>query len=149
MRPRSGGRWHGSHIQQIIGYLLIPSTTFRKFFVFLGEGANGKSTLIEVVVVMLGTQNVSHQSLHDLASGRFTKAELFGKLANSNADIESRDVKNSGVLKQLVAGDSIQFERKYRDPFSGPSTARLLFSAKQDASDPGYQQSSDGPAHLD
>ena len=118
-------------IKQIMGYLLIPSTAFRKFFVFLGEGANGKSTLIEVIVVILGPQNVSHQSLHDLASGRFAKAELFGKLANTNADIESRDVKNSGVLKQLVAGDSMQYEKKYRDPFGGPATARLLFSANK------------------
>lgn len=118
-------------IKQIIGYLLIPSTAFRKFFVFLGEGANGKSTLIEVIVAMLGHGNVSHQSLHDLASGRFAKAELFGKLVNTCADIESRDVKNSGVLKQLVAGDSMQYERKYRDPFHGPATARLVFSANR------------------
>ena len=118
-------------IKQIIGYLLIPSTAFRKFFVFLGEGANGKSTLIEVIVGILGPQNISHQSLHDLAQGRFSKAELFGKLANTCADIESRDVKNSGVLKQLVSGDSMQYERKYRDPFHGPATARLLFSANK------------------
>ena len=118
-------------IKQIIGYLLIPSTVFRKFFVFLGEGANGKSTLIEVIVAILGPDNVSHQSLHDLASSRFAKAELFGKLANTNADIESRDVKNSGVLKQLVGRDSLQYEKKFRDPFGGPATARLMFSANK------------------
>ncbi len=32
-------------VKQLLGFLLIPSTDFRKFFVFLGEGANGKSTL--------------------------------------------------------------------------------------------------------
>ncbi len=118
-------------IKQIMGYLLVPSTAFRKFFVFLGDGANGKSTLIEVIVFMLGNQNVSHQSLHELAQGRFSKAELFGKLANTCADLESKDVKSSGLLKQIVAGDSMQYERKFKDPFSGPATARLLFSANK------------------
>ena len=116
-------------IKQIMGYLLIPSTAFRKFFVFLGEGANGKSTLIEVIVEMLGRENVSHQSLHALAQRDFSKAELFGKLANTCADLESKDVKDSGLLKQIVAGDSMQYEKKFLDPFSGPATARLLFSA--------------------
>jgi len=115
-------------IGQIMGYLLIPSTAFRKFFVFLGEGANGKSTLIEVIVSMLGRQNVSHQSLHAIAQERFSKAELFGKLVNTYADLEGRDVKNSGLLKQVVSGDSMQYEKKFKDPFPGPATARLLFS---------------------
>jgi len=118
-------------IKQIIGYLLIPVTTMRKFFVFLGEGANGKSTLIEVIVAMLGSQNVSHQTLHALAQGRFSNAELFGKLANTCADLEGKDVKSSGLLKQIVAGDSMQYEKKFKDPFSGPATARLLFSANK------------------
>ena len=118
-------------IKQIMGYLLVPVTSMRKFFVFLGEGANGKSTLIEVIVVMLGSQNVSHQSLHALAQGRFSKAELFGKLANTCADLEGKDVKSSGLLKQIVSGDSMQYEKKFKDPFSGPATARLLFSANK------------------
>jgi len=118
-------------IKQIMGYLLIPSTAFRKFFVLLGEGANGKSTLIEVIVEMLGRENVSHQSLHSLAQRDFSKAELFGKLANTCADLESKDVKDSGLLKQIVAGDSMQYEKKFLDPFSGPATARLLFSANK------------------
>ena len=118
-------------IKQMMGYLMIPSTAFRKFFVLLGEGANGKSTLIEVIVEMLGRENVSHQSLHDLAQRNFSKAELFGKLANTCADLESKDVKDSGLLKQIVAGDSMQYEKKFLDPFSGPATARLLFSANK------------------
>ena len=118
-------------IRQLMGYLLIPSTAFRKFFVFVGEGANGKSTLIVVIVIMLGRQNVSHQSLHAIAQDRFSRAELFGKLANPYADLESQDVRNTGILKQIVAGDPLQYEKKFKDPFSGPATARLLFSANE------------------
>lgn len=123
----------GAHtlIKQMMGYLLIPSTSFRKFFVLLGEGANGKSTFIEVVVEMVGRENVSHQSLHALTKGTFSMAAMYGKLVNTCADLEDQDVKNSGLLKQIVSGDSMQYEKKFLDPFSGPATARLLFSANR------------------
>jgi len=115
-------------LRQIMGYLLIPSTKYRKFFIFVGEGANGKSTLIEAVIEMLGRENVSNQSLHQLAQSRFSAAEVYGKLANTYADLENEDIKSAGLLKQIVSGDSLQFEKKFKDPFSGPVTARLLFS---------------------
>ena len=116
-------------IKQMLGYLLIPSTKFRKFFVFLGNGANGKSTLIKVIETMLGHDNVSHQSLHYLADNSFAAFSLFGKLANTYADLDDEDVKKAGLIKQIVAGDTIMYEQKFKDSFSGPVTARLLFSA--------------------
>jgi putative DNA primase/helicase len=118
-------------VMQILGYLLIPSTAFRKCFVFLGEGANGKSTLIQVIEAMLGHHNVSHHSLQDLANNRFATFDLFGKLANTYADLDSCDVKSAGKLKQIVSGDSMFYEQKHQTPFSGPVTARLVFSANK------------------
>jgi len=118
-------------VKQLLGFLLIPSTDFRKFFVFLGEGANGKSTLLKVIEAMLGAENVSHQSLHALGDNRFASFELFGKLANIYADLEDYDVRKTGFLKQITAGDTISYERKFKDPFSAPVTARLVFSANR------------------
>lgn len=122
-------RDHHLLVKQMLGYLLIPSTKYRKFFVLLGTGANGKSTLIRVIEEMLGRNNVSHQSLHQLAENRFAFAELYGKLANTYADLDPTDVRNAGLLKQIVSGDSLQYERKFKDPFNAPVTARLIFSA--------------------
>jgi len=118
-------------VKQMLGYLLIPSTAFRKCFVFLGEGANGKSTLIQVTEAMLGHHNVSHHSLQDLANNRFATFDLFGKLANTYADLDDCDVKSAGKLKQIVSGDSMFYEQKHQTPFSGPVTARLVFSANK------------------
>ena len=118
-------------VKQILGYLLIPSTAARKCFVFLGEGANGKSTLIQAIEAMLGHHNVSHHSLQDLANNRFATFDLFGKLANTYADLDSCDVKSAGKLKQIVSGDSMFYEQKHQTPFSGPVTARLVFSANK------------------
>lgn len=116
-------------IGEIKGLLLIPSTRFRKFFVYVGTGMNGKSIEIEVTISMLGPRNVSNQSLHALSSNRFSLSALHGKLTNTHADLDSLDVSQTGLLKQIVAGDTVSYEKKHRDPFSGPVSARLLFSA--------------------
>ncbi len=118
-------------VRQLLGYLLIPSAEFRKFFVFLGNGANGKSTLIKVIEALLGRKNVTQQSLHSLGQNRFAAFDLFGKLANTYADLEDHDVTKIGLLKQIVAGDTILYERKFKDPFSAAVTARLVFSANR------------------
>ncbi len=118
-------------VRQLLGYLLIPSAEFRKFFVFLGGGANGKSTLIKVIEALLGRKNVTQQSLHSLGQNRFAAFDLFGKLANTYADLEDHDVTKIGLLKQIVAGDTILYEKKFKDPFSAAVTARLVFSANR------------------
>lgn len=122
---------HHNFIKQLLGHLLIPSAEFRKFEVFLGSGANGKSTLLQMIEAMLGRANVSNQSLHLLAQNRFAAFELFGKLANTYADLDDAEVSRTGLLKQITGGDTISYERKFRSPFSAPVTARLVFSANK------------------
>ena len=78
---------------------------------------------------MLGAANCDHQSLHHLAANRFAVAALFGKLANTCADLDKGDVSRSGLLKQIVAGDTLSYEKKFKDSFSAPVTARLVYSA--------------------
>ncbi len=111
-------------VDELLGYLLIPSTRFRKLFIFLGAGTNGKSVLVLAMEAILGARNVSHQSLHHLAHRHFSVAQLFGKLLNCHSDLDTGDVYVSGLLKQLASGDSLDVEKKFKDPFSTPVTAR-------------------------
>jgi putative DNA primase/helicase len=42
---------------------------------------------------------------------RFATAELYGKLANIDADISKEALKNAGILKKLTGGDLIAAEK--------------------------------------
>jgi putative DNA primase/helicase len=94
----------------------------------LGGGGNGKGTLLDTIIALLGKENVSAVSLQDLAENRFRVAELHGKLANIFADLDNRALNSSSTFKTLVTGDLITAERKFGQPFSFRSHARLIFS---------------------
>ncbi|WP_243187203.1 phage/plasmid primase, P4 family [Faecalispora jeddahensis] len=97
-------------------------------FILTGEGANGKSTLLDALKYLLGDENIASLDLKELGD-RFKTAELFGKLANIGDDIGSDYVANVATFRKLVTGQRVSAERKGQDPFEFDSYAKLLFSA--------------------
>jgi len=115
--------------EEIMGYCLIPDTRFERAVMMVGVGGNGKSVFLDTLIALLGAENISTVALQDLEENRFRVAELFGKLANIFADLDDRALNSSSVFKTLVTGDRITAERKFAQPFSFRSYARLVFSA--------------------
>lgn len=116
---------------ELIGYCLLTENPFRKSVLFLGRGANGKSTLLRLIVALLGRQNCAYVPLQVLAENRFAPAQLYGKLANVCGDLDSRAVKRSDLFKQVTGGDTIMAEHKNKDPFHFTSFATPIFSANE------------------
>lgn len=115
-------------IEEMIGYAMFRRATLGKAFVLIGEKDNGKSTLLDMIINLLGKRNVSALDLREL-SERFKTAELVGKLANIGDDISGEYVQDTGVFKKIVTGNPINTERKGKDPFDFTNYATLIFSA--------------------
>jgi putative DNA primase/helicase len=118
-------------VLRMIAYCLLRSSKYEKAFMLVGEGANGKSTLINVIKALLGSENCSSVSLQEIASNRFAAAELQGKMVNLHPDLKADKVKDGGYFKALVSGDRIKVERKYSQPFNLENTAKTIFSANE------------------
>jgi len=118
-------------IQEMFGYCLYRDYPIQKAFLFVGSGRNGKSTLLNVLIALLGRQNVSSVSLHDLENNRFASYQLYGKLANIFPELPSRHLSSTTKFKALTGGDDIYFEQKGRDGFTSKNTAKLIFSTNQ------------------
>ena len=118
-------------IHELAGYLIAPDNSLQAAFMFLGEGANGKSTLLSLLTHLLGVGNVATVALHRLDEDRFAVAELEGKLANVFADLDARALQASSMFKAITGGDAISGERKYAPAFSFRPYARLLYSANE------------------
>lgn len=115
-------------LEEMLGYILIGDCRFQKSFVLLGEGANGKSVFLDMIVNWLGSENCSSLALEDL-SDRFRPSQLVGKLVNIGDDSGADLLKNTAIFKKLVTGDPITLEFKHAQPFSYNNTAKMIFSA--------------------
>ena len=115
-------------LEEMVGYLLFRRNELRKCFILTGDGQNGKSTFIDMLKHFLGPENYSSLALEELGH-RFKTAEIFGKLANLGDDISSQYIDNNAVFKKLVTGETVNVERKGKDPFEFSSYAKMVFAA--------------------
>lgn len=116
-------------IQEFFGYCLYKAMPFHKALMLVGDGANGKSTLLELLKKLLGADNVNNATLQGLCYSRFATANLYGRLANICADIPNDALKRTGTFKMLVGGDTINAQQKFKTPFNFKNHAKLIFSA--------------------
>ena len=117
-----------SLLEECIGYCFYRENVFHKAFILIGEKSNGKSTFIKVLNRILGDDNVSAIDLKNLGD-RFSKATMFGKLANIGDDISDDFIPDASMFKKIASGDRIQVEKKGKDPFEFNPCVKLIFSA--------------------
>jgi len=117
-------------LQEFTGYCLIPDTSFHKAVILHGSGSNGKSTFLKVLVALFGENNLSSIPLHRL-SERFETANIQDKLINICPDIDPTYLKETGIIKTMIAGEKLRGEYKYGASFDFKPVVRLIFSANE------------------
>ncbi|MCJ7635690.1 phage/plasmid primase, P4 family [Candidatus Bathyarchaeota archaeon] len=118
-------------VQELIGYCLYKAMPFHKAVLLIGEGRNGKSTFLNLLVAFLGIENTAHVTLQDLCVNRFAVAELLGKLANIRADLTKTTLASVGRFKELTGNDRIMAEFKHENPFTFQATAKQIYSCNE------------------
>lgn len=114
---------------EIIGYCLYRKCSFKKIFIILGDGNNGKSPYMKLIMKTIGENNATSLSMQDITeNGRFKLAELYGKLVNIADDETETDIVNSGLIKRLSAGGKVNVEKKGKDPFEFYNYAKFVIS---------------------
>ncbi len=115
---------------KLMGYCLWRKFPREHIFIFLGEGRNGKGTLLNVIRLMLGEENCSSVAMHEI-SEKFMAAELFGKMANIAGDIGSDEIENDSLMKMITGKDFITAQRKHQHPFQFRSFAKPIFAGNK------------------
>ena len=119
-------------ILQMIGYSMTSSVEMQKAFVLYGKTAgNGKSTLLEIIERLIGSENVSHVTLQDFVSNRFSVSEIKGKLVNMVSEMTKEFLKDSSVFKQIVTGHTTTVEEKFKDRHTIKPYAKHIFTANE------------------
>lgn len=130
-------------IYEAFGYCMLQYVPIPAFFEFQGASNTGKSTTFEVLFELLGTGNYSTTTIHDVDNPerQFARGQLYGVLANIDADSSEKPIAGGGLIKKIAAGDPIAIEKKFVDERTERVFATLLYSANYNVKN---QDKSDG-----
>jgi putative DNA primase/helicase len=119
-------------LQKAIGYSLTGSTREQVFFTLFGAGANGKSTLIAVIHLLLGDYGLSTPTETLLVkSGNGIPsdvARLKGARFVSAVESEHGRKLAEALVKQLTGGDKITARHLYGEWFDFDPTFKLFLA---------------------
>jgi putative DNA primase/helicase len=95
-------------------YLLYPQNKIKKMFLFLGDGANGKSLLIDVYKLFFSKNNITALSLEALSDeNNFGRECLVNSRINVATEAKGREI-DSEELKKIISGEEINIARKFK-----------------------------------
>src|SRR5439155_5335286 len=80
---------------------------------------------------LVGPDNMSSKTLHQLGEDKFAAAGLYGKLLNVVGDLDARSVERSDMFKMLTGRDMVDAQHKYRAAFQYIFFGLLAFSANE------------------
>lgn len=92
---------------------LAPHWSAVKYVLLIGEGRNGKSVLLKMMIALLGEHNISHVTRQDMSASKSTCLDLSGRLLNVVFDGPASYLKDSGPEKSLIAGETTPIRRLY------------------------------------
>ena len=113
---------------EAIGYSLLSSTEYEKFFLLIGPGANGKSVLMETLASLVGHHHVAAVQPSQF-DNRFQRAHLHCKLVNLVTEIAEGHTIKDAELKALVSGELTTAEHKHKTPFEFQPYATCWFGS--------------------
>lgn len=106
-----------SVIEEAIGFCFYRKNELSQTtFIFVGDKANGKSTLLAMIKRLLGYENYAALDMEELDE-RFSTIQLANKLANIGDDLSNNFLQGKTVstFKKVASGNTLKGEFKGKD----------------------------------
>lgn len=119
-------------LAEYLGYIFIKNSVLKleKVLLLHGTGANGKSVLFEILMALIGSQNVTNYSLSRLTDDQGnSRAQLVNKLLNYSSEINGK--LESSIFKQLVSGEPVEAKLLYKNTQIISDYARFMFNCNE------------------
>jgi putative DNA primase/helicase len=123
------------YIQRCFGYILTGETGEEVMFILYGGGANGKSTLREILFALLGDYAVAADAIlltEVRKQGGATPdvVRLHGRRLVTINETSDGDVMNEGRVKYITGTDKIAGRRLYEDLFDFTPTHKTVITTQ-------------------
>ena len=116
-------------IEEILGHILLVDKFPHKIFFLTGDGANGKSTFVEMLTNWTGDLS-SHIDISSFDDGT-SLTSLIGKIVNVADDVDAIYLEKSKNLKTMASGNTVGARAIYSQPITLKNTATLIFTANE------------------
>jgi len=119
---------------EVLAHTLIVDKKFKrmlaKFFIFVGDGGNGKGTLLMIIREILGVKNCSGLSIKQMTDERYF-GSLMGKLCNLGDDVQDEVINHEQmkVLKNLSTCDFVASRNLFEMSKDVELTLSLIFTS--------------------
>lgn len=120
-------------LQEWFGYVLSGRTDQQKILLVVGPSRSGKGTIARVLKELVGKENLAGPTLAGLGTN-FGLSTLVGKPLAVISDARLSGNDNSQVVERLltISGeDTIDVDRKYRQPWTGKLPTRLVILSNE------------------
>jgi P4 family phage/plasmid primase-like protien len=101
------------HMMELIGYAIQPIRDHPKIVVFHGAGANGKTSLLRVMMALVGPDQVYAGPVSSLSRDRFSTSQLSGRLLFVDDDLRQGVTLDDGQLKTIAEAKVLTTRRPY------------------------------------
>lgn len=117
-----------SLLQEFFGYCITPDISQKKALLLLGESDSGKSTVLNILRLMLSPKNCSSVPLKYLSHPQYTPM-MINKLVNIDADV-SRDAQSyEAEFKIITSGEPISCNQKFVETFEFVPKCKIVLAA--------------------
>ena len=119
---------------EILAHPLIVNKEFKrmmgKFFIFVGDGGNGKGTLLAIIRKILNQKNCTGLSISNMSDERYFTT-MQGKLANLGDDIQDEAINHEQMkhLKNISTCDFVSTRELFKQSREVELTTTLIFTS--------------------
>lgn len=119
---------------EILAHPLIVNKEFKrllaKFFIFVGDGGNGKGTLLYIIRSILGQKNCSALSIKNMTDERYFTT-MQNKLVNLGDDVQDEAINNEQmkILKNISTCDFVTTRNLFEQSRDIELTVSLIFTS--------------------
>ena len=100
-----------------MGYNIQLRRDIALILLMIGSGNNGKTSLIRLLIALVGAEFVHSGRVDELEEARFTIGNLLGKLVFIDDDVRAVAKLPDGILKKLSEGKLLTGEQKFKPAF--------------------------------
>lgn len=118
-------------ILEFLGYAISGDEYWaQKALLLVGDGANGKSTLFNILRYIAGEDNCSSLTMEDL-NDKTARYGLVNKLFNSTEETNSGAFLKTETFKNLSGGGTVQVRHLFEQPHAYTNTAKFILAANE------------------